>query len=135
THSFLDGFLFVERPANFLIILVLSFFVWFLYIVMMYFAFYAFGLQELGWRAALVVQAISSIGFAMPTPGATGSYHYFATETLHRLYHVPQEIALSYATVTHAVAFVGVTVVGVYFFLQDHIKVSEAVKKEAEGPQ
>jgi hypothetical protein len=132
-HSFLDGFLFVKRPRNFFSILLLSVVVWSLYILMTYFAFFSFGLRELGFGAAIVVLAISSIGIAIPTPGATGGYHWFAAQTLIRLFSVSNEVALSYATVTHAVGFIGVTVVGLYFFLHDHINIKDAMKKPAEG--
>jgi uncharacterized protein (TIRG00374 family) len=130
-HSFLDGFLFLKRPHNFTIIVILSIGIWLMYILMMYTAFYAFDLH-LGLRAAIVLQALVSIGFAMPTPGATGSYHVFASQTLNRLFFVPNEIALGYATVTHAVGFVGVTVVGLFYFFKDHIRVSEVVSNVAE---
>jgi glycosyltransferase 2 family protein len=130
THSFLDGFLFIKEPGNFLVIFVLSVVVWGLYVLMTYFAFSSFDLQHvLDLRAAIVILAISSIGVALPTPGATGTYHLFATQALTRLFFVPNEVALSYATVTHAVGFVGVTVIGIYYLIQDHIKVSDAMEK------
>jgi uncharacterized protein (TIRG00374 family) len=129
-HSFLDGFLFVKRPESFAAILVLSVLVWFLYIVMTYLAFFSFGLEnQLGFGAAIVVLAISSIGVAIPTPGATGGYHWFAAQTLTGLFHVSYEVALSYATVTHAVGFVGITVVGLYFFLRDNVNIKDAMDK------
>jgi hypothetical protein len=127
-HSFLDGFLFLSRPGRFAIIAVLSIAIWALYVLMMYMAFFAFNLQDvLGFGGALVVQAISSIGVALPTPGGTGTYHAFTSQTLTRLYNIDATVALSYATITHAVGFVGVTVVGLYYFLHDHIRVGEAV--------
>ncbi len=129
-HSFLDGFLFVKRPGSFFVILLLSVLVWFLYIVMTYLAFFSFGLEsQLGFGAAIVVLAISSIGVAIPTPGATGGYHWFAAQTLTRLFHVSNEVALSYATVTHAVGFIGITVFGLYFFLRDNINIKDAMDK------
>ena len=127
THSFLDGFLFLKRPRNFASILILSVLIWVLYVMMIYVAFFAFNLQQLGFGAAIVVQAISSIGVAIPTPGATGGYHWFTAQTLTRLFSIPDEIALSYATVTHAVGYIGVTIIGLYYFLKDHINVKEAV--------
>ena len=134
-HSFLDGFMFVKRPASFLAILVLSVLVWFLYILMTYLAFFSFGLQtQLGFGAAIVVLAISSIGIAIPTPGATGGYHWFAAQTLIRLFHIANPVALSYATVTHAVGYICVTVVGLYYFLRDHININEAMNKPVEQP-
>jgi uncharacterized protein (TIRG00374 family) len=133
TQKFLDGFLFLKQPRNYLIIGVLSVLIWFLYVVMMYVAFFAFGLERrLDFSAAVVVQAISSIGVAMPTPGATGSYHAFTSQTLIRLFSIDPTSALSYATVTHAAGFIGVSVIGAYYFIRDHVSMSEAVAKPAE---
>jgi glycosyltransferase 2 family protein len=129
-HSFLDGFLFLKQPRRFFAIFVLSVLIWALYAVMMYAAYFAFDLQYLGFRSAIVLLAISSIGVAMPTPGGTGTYHVLTSQTLSRLYAVNAATALSYATVTHAVGFVGVSLIGLYYFLHDHIRVSEAT---AEG--
>lgn len=134
-HSFLDGAEFLKRPGGFLPILILSVLIWGLYAVMMYAAFFAFDIQALGFRAAIVVLAISSIGVAMPTPGGTGTYHVLTTQTLLRLYAVDATVALSYATVTHAVGFIGVTVIGLYYFLRDHIRIADAASAAgtAEG--
>jgi uncharacterized membrane protein YbhN (UPF0104 family) len=100
---------------------------------MMYVPFYAFDLPSkysLDMNSALVVQAISSIGIIIPTPGATGPYHYFAVQTLTQLYGIDDELARSYATVTHAVGFIGITIVGVYYFFKDKLHMSEVMKEE-----
>ncbi len=95
---------------------------------MTYAAFFAFGLQgQVGLSGALVVLAISSIGISLPTPGGTGTYHAFTSQSLTRLFAVDATTALSYATVTHAVGFIGVTLIGLYYFLRDQIRVGEAV--------
>ncbi|MBI5470970.1 MAG: flippase-like domain-containing protein, partial [Ignavibacteriae bacterium] len=126
SHSFLDGFLFLKKPKNFALIFGQSIAVWFLYICMVYAAFFAFNL-DLDFGAAIVVQTISSIGIAVPTPGGTGSYHVFASQTLTQLFGVSSEVALSYATVTHGFGFIGTMIIGLYYFFKDHLKVSEAV--------
>jgi len=129
THSFLDGFLFLKEPKSYAMIILLSILVWVLYIVMVYLPFLAFGLGDrLDWAAAFVIQAISSIGFMLPTPGATGSYHYFVIQTMTKLYGVDQEVARSYATVTHAVGFLGTMAVGIYFFLRDKLHLSDVAR-------
>lgn len=128
-HAFLDGFLFVKRPAVAVEILLMTGVIWGLYLASMYAAFFGFGLQsQLGLGAGWVTLAISSIGVAIPTPGSTGTYHAFTSQTLTRLFHVDDAVALSYATATHAVNFIGVTVIGLYFFLKDNMSLSEAVK-------
>ena len=132
-HSFLDGFLFLKHPRMFLTIGMLSVLIWALYGLMSYGAFLAFAQTEaLGLRAAFVVLAIASIGVAIPTPGATGTYHAFASQTLIRLFGVDGAVALGYATVTHAAMYVSTALVGLYFVVRDHLRVSEAVGAEKE---
>ena len=134
-HSFLDGFLFLKSPGNFLIIFFLSVLIWFLYAVMTYVALFAFSLQGiLGFSGAVVVLGISSLGVAIPTPGGTGSYHAFTSMTLVRLFAIEGPTALAYATLTHAIGFIGVTIVGIYYFLKDGISLSAAVKRSGSDP-
>ncbi|HTY60044.1 MAG TPA: lysylphosphatidylglycerol synthase transmembrane domain-containing protein [Bacteroidota bacterium] len=120
-HAFLDGFLFLKNPATFAVIVSSGLLVWALYFLMTYVALFAFGLGPLGPRAALVLLTISSIGVAIPTPGSTGSYHAFTSQTLIQLYAVDPSVALGFATVTHAVGFVGVTLLGGYYFFRDRL--------------
>jgi len=131
THSFLDGFLFLKEPRSYFMIFILSVLVWVFYIIMMFFPFYAFGMTEkysLDMGAALVVQAISSIGFMLPTPGATGSYHYFVVQTLTQLYGVGDEVARSYAAATHAAGYIATTIIGIYYFLKDKLHIQDVKK-------
>lgn len=130
THSFLDGFLFLKRPKNYFVITALSVVIWGLYVVMMYLPFRAFGLYDLDLGTAMVVQAISSIGIVVPTPGATGPYHFFTIQTLTQLYGVDGDTARSYAIVTHAMGFVGVTLIGIFYFLKDQLRMSEVMIEE-----
>ena len=133
THSFLDGFLFLKEPKLYFMIAFLSVMVWVFYIIMLFIPFYAFRMTEiymLDMRTALVVQAISTLGFILPTPGGTGSYHYFTIQTLTKLYGVSDEIARSYATVTHAIGFLGTMLVGIYFFVRDKLHLSEVAKRD-----
>ena len=136
SHSFLDGFLFLKEPKHYLMIAILSILVWGLYIVMMYLPFYAFGLTArygLDIRSAVVVQAISSIGYMAPTPGSTGPYHYFTVQCLTKLYGVDSELALSYATVTHAIGYLSMTFVGIYYFWVDKLHLADMKNTERNG--
>ena len=135
-HSFLDGFLIIKEPRRYLIIVLLSFVIWFWYALMLYLPFFAFRMDEqysLNFVAAVVTMVISAIGFIIPSPGATGSYHWIARETLVRLFGVDVEVALSYATVTHLLGFVSVTIVGLLYFLRDNLKFSEAIRDSEVG--
>jgi len=131
THSFLDGFLFLKHPQQFLRIGLLSVAIWVLYGLMTYCAFLAFEeTRALGLRAAFVVLAIASIGVALPTPGGTGTYHAFTSQTLIRLFAVDGAVALGYATLTHAAMYIGASLVGLYFVVRDHFRVAEVVSGE-----
>lgn len=132
-HSFLDGFLFLKEPRHYFMIAVLSVFIWGLYIFGMYVSFFAFDMTKkypLDLGAAMVVQGISSIAQLVPTPGATGSYHLLTIQPLTQLYGVDADIARSYAAVTHAVGYIGVTLVGLYYFLKDGLKLSDVMKRD-----
>jgi len=130
-RSFLDGFLVIKNPGRYLAILLLSGAIWLCYIAMLYVAFYSFDLVKqysLNFMSATVLNVVSTIGFILPTPGGTGTYHTFCRETLTRLFSVDYETALAYATVTHAVNYIFAFIVGLSFFLSDNVKLSEAIK-------
>ncbi len=132
-HAFLDGFLFLTRPAHFLTIGILSFLVWFLYAVMTYFSIIAFHLESvLNFLAATVVLTISSVGIALPTPGGIGSYHVLTVQSLVKLFGVDPSVALGFAAVTHAVSFIGVSIVGLYFAWHDNVRMTETVGRKAD---
>ncbi|HEV8537351.1 MAG TPA: lysylphosphatidylglycerol synthase transmembrane domain-containing protein [Bacteroidota bacterium] len=137
-HSFLDGFLFLKEPKNYFIIAILSILVWGLYIIMMLVPFYAFGLEQkyaLDIRSAVVLQGISSIGYMAPTPGATGPYHYFTVQALTKLYGVDDELARSYAVVTHALGYLTTSILGMYFVLHDKLHLVDLMKEESSSAQ
>lgn len=134
-HSFLDGFLIIREPRRYFMIGALTVVIWFWYAMVVYLPFLAFGMDarySLNFLSAIVVMVISAIGFIIPAPGATGTYHWVAREGLVRLFGVDVEVALSYATVTHLLGFVAVTLVGLLYFLRDNLKVSEALRSSQQ---
>jgi len=138
-RSFLDGFLIIREPRRYAMIAFLSILIWLGYALMLYFPFYAFRMTELyqvDFLAAVVTVAISAIAFIIPAPGGTGSYHWLARETLVNVFGVDVEVALSYATVTHLLGIISVTIVGLYYFARDHLRLSEAIHPaEGEKPE
>jgi uncharacterized protein (TIRG00374 family) len=134
-HSFLDGFLIIKEPGQYLMISIQTAVIWFWYALMTYIPFFAFGMvrdYSLNFGTSIVIMVISAIGFIIPAPGATGTYHWVTKECLVHLFGVNVEVALSYATVTHLVGFVSVTVVGLLYFLRDHLRFSEAIRAKDE---
>ncbi len=114
-------------------VVLLSLAIWFFYGLGLYVPFFAFGPiveLNLGFSASMVLLTVTSIAFVLPAPGAFGTYHSFLRFALVRLYGVDDVTALSYTLVTHEVNYVVIMVVGVFYFLKDHLKVSE-VRREA----
>ncbi len=128
--SFLSGFAISKYPGQFLMIIVTSYIIWGLYLLLMYLPFYAFdmiGSNALNFGSATVLMVVSTVAFAFPTPSGFGTYHSFTSFALTRLYHVDGVTALSYTILTHEIGVFITTVIGLYYFFKDHIRVTEMV--------
>ena len=126
--SFVSGFRIASVRNKLPQVFGLSFVIWFLYGLGLYVPFFAFepiAKLDLGFNASMVLLTVTSIAFVLPAPGAFGTYHSFLKFSLVRLYGIDDVTALSYSLVTHEVNYILVMVVGVFYFLKDHLKVSE----------
>lgn len=127
--SFISGFQAAKVPGNYFMIALTSIIIWLSYIVLLYLPFFAFGMDELTFGSATVLQVASGLAFAVPTPNGIGSYHTFMTFALSELYGIDSTLALSYAVYTHAVGFISVFTVGLYYMVRDKIHLSEATSQ------
>ncbi|HAL55680.1 MAG TPA: hypothetical protein DCP63_04180 [Bacteroidetes bacterium] len=128
-QSFLDGFAVAKMRQTFLPIIGLSLLIWSLYASALYFALLAFhdlAHLGLGIDAAIVLLTASSIAYILPAPGAMGTYHSFLTLALVQLYGADSATALSYSIVTHEVGYFMTTGIGLYYFIKDQFRISEA---------
>lgn len=127
-ESFFAGFGVAKMPETFAPVIGLSFLMWILYALGMYFTFFAFdeiSRMHLGFGAAVVLLTISAIAFALPAPGALGTFHSFVSVALVELYGVDATTALGYSIVSHEVGYLLVGVGGIYFLLKDNLKLGE----------
>lgn len=69
-------------------------------------------LSFVGWREALQVFAMASVGMLLPTPGGAGPWHYAIIETLTRIHNVGREVARGFALVTHGLRTLLVMLLG-----------------------
>ena len=103
------------------------------YMLIIYESFMAFDFElaphELGVSAAVVILAISSLGVVIPTPGGTGTYHFFFGQSLHLLFAIPAAPALACATLVHAMATVTYLALGGPAFL---LQRSQRKRRSAE---
>jgi hypothetical protein len=127
--SFVSGFEVLRHRGIYWQVVFLSFSIYICYILSAYFSLFAFDIDrsKIGIFTALVIFVVSTIGFIIPTPGGVGSYHSFITGTLVGLYGVKHEIALGYAVLTHGIGYLMNGLLGFYFVLKKHIKLTIGV--------
>lgn len=134
--SFLSGFGVAKMRNKYAMIILLSLLIYFFYALSLYVPFYAFQTlagHNLDFGAAVILLTISTIAFALPAPGALGTYHQFLSFALTRLYGVDPVTALSFVIITHEVGYIITSVVGLFYFLKDHLHVSEVVNGTADN--
>jgi glycosyltransferase 2 family protein len=128
--SFLTGFAVTKERGKLAKISGLSLLIYFFYALSLYVPFFAFNALDghnLDFGASVILLTISTIAFALPAPGALGTYHTFLTVSLIRLYGIDRTTALSFAIVTHESGYIITTFVGLYYFIKDHIRFSDVV--------
>lgn len=114
-RAFIQGMGSVRSAENYLGIFVTTILTNLCYVLSVYLPFYSFDFisqYQLNFFDAIVVMVLASVGIIIPTPGGTGTYHFFCSKTLHIFYAIPEVQALAFATVVHAVAFISFLVCG-----------------------
>ena len=134
--SFLSGFGVAKMRNQYGIITLLSLLIYFSYAMSLYVPFNAFHTMaghNLDFGAAMILLTISTIAFAFPAPGALGTYHQFLSFALVKLYGVDNVTALSFSIITHEMGYLITTVVGLFYFFKDHLRLSEVVNGTADN--
>ncbi|MBK8348953.1 MAG: flippase-like domain-containing protein [Saprospiraceae bacterium] len=97
--GFGDGVKSVQHVSSIPLFIFYTLAIWFIYYLMMYFAFFTFTpTSHLGPTAGLVVFVFGSLGILIPTPGGMGSYHYLVGEAL-AMYGINGSDAFSFANI------------------------------------
>jgi hypothetical protein len=122
----------LKKPDLLFKIALYSVLLWLVYVVGAYIPFYSFGifvdgntnLLENLWNTNLLVVLIN-VSMFVPSPAATGPYHYVCKVTLVSIFSIYEAKALGYATSTHLMMFVVFLIVGMYYFISSNYKISE----------
>jgi glycosyltransferase 2 family protein len=130
-HSFVDGMMIIRQRDNIVSIIALTVVMWMLYMLTAYLPLLAFDLEDspINLLTGFVLTMVTSLSVIIPTPGGTGSYHTFTVEMLTRLYGIQREVALGYATLTHAVGYFSVIFVGLYYVISLKLKVKDFLEQ------
>lgn len=119
---FVSGIGILKNGSGLAGILLLSLGIFFCYILMSWIPLFSFGFQSvlhLSLGAGAAIMAISAIGMIIPSPGGTGTFHFFCSAVLVNLFAVTKVDAMSYATTVHLLNLVVTGGLGVATFLFD----------------
>jgi len=85
--------------------------------------------------AAVLVLCVTSLGMTVPSsPGYIGVYHWLVVSTL-LIFDVDRELALSYAFALHAVTFLPLTLLGIFYMIRENYSWQRMEVQRSEVPQ
>lgn len=102
--------------------------IWLLYAGSMYVSLFAFkdqALLDVGIKGCILLQAVSALAFLIPTPGGIGPYHAAITSALTGVFGVSPDVAMAYATLTHAANYLITAIVGIGFVLAEGVSLGD----------
>ncbi len=98
-----EGIKTVKYMKNKWLFLIYTFFIWLFYALMVYVPFMMFPqTATLNFVDGITLLAIGSLGIVAPVPGGIGAYHFIVKTVLMELYNINADVAISFATITHA---------------------------------
>lgn len=123
-HSFLKGLRVLRYGKNMALIMILSILSWLCEAAIYYVVSVSFDL-ELPFYAPVVLVAIVNLGITIPSsPGYLGTFEFFCARTMN-LFGILSSLSISYAILMHAVVFVPVTLLGLFFMWKEHFPFKE----------
>lgn len=130
--SFSDGLQVVSQYKKYFGLLLVSMLHWPVYISTVWFTFQAFNFSY-GIIEAFVVLVFITFAVAIPSaPGYVGTFHGLVVASM-ALFGLAGDSARAFAVVLHAINYVPVTLVGLYYFWKRQITLKE-VESEVEEP-
>ena len=123
-NNFLYGLKIVNHKRNIFWAFIFSIIVWLSESLTYYIISLSFGI-DLPIYVALLTMIIVNIGILIPSaPGYIGAFEFFCISAL-GIFAVEKSIALSFAIVLHAVLFVPITVIGIFYFWKENLNLSD----------
>ena len=131
--SFIQGLSILHDPQLLLKIFVYSIGFWMLICVGFWACVLAY-VPHFNFFATFLVMTLLAIGIAVPTPGGIGSYHFACQIGLTLFFNVPKAEAGAIALVSHALAFIPMTILGLFYLWQEGLSaVNIQSMTEGEG--
>jgi uncharacterized protein (TIRG00374 family) len=137
--SLVSGFDVLKKPSLLFRIAGYSVLLWCAYLLSTYIPFYSFDILVSSdtsllkglWDANLLLVLIN-VAMFIPSPAATGPYHYICKVTLVNMFAVSESKALGYGATTHAMMFIMFLALGLYYFITSQYKFSELKEQTSQ---
>lgn len=127
-HSFLSGCEVFKKTHHYFAIFFSTLIIWLLYIASVYILFYVFDftyLFDLNVWSSIIILVVVTFSIMLPSaPGALGTYHFLCTEVLN-YFGVPDNEAVSYSLISHAMNVLPFTIIGIIYFWKENLKISD----------
>lgn len=102
-----------------------------LFILFMMFAFHI----DAPPSAAFLALCVTSLGMTVPSsPGYIGVYHWLIVSTL-LIFNVERELALSFAFALHAMTFLPLTLLGIFYMMRENYSLQSIEREALKGLQ
>lgn len=118
--GFLDGVKTIMKIKQKWSFILLTVVIWTLYTLMTFTAFFAVeATTGLGFKDAITVMALGSLGMVAPVPGGIGAYQFIVKAILVEIFLIPSEPAVSYSIILWSAQEFMILVLGTfsYYFL------------------
>lgn len=119
---FTEGLAIVRQPGRLLVAVALSFPLWLSIATSVWAGTLAFHI-EMPYTGSFLLMALLVVGVAVPTPGAVGGFHQAYRIGVTSFYAAPTDRAVGAAIVLHAISFLPVTLIGIFFLAQDGLTI------------
>lgn len=117
-ESFAQGLAVMRQPGRLAVSLILSFPLWCSIALGILVASRAFDIT-FGYLASFLVMTLLVVGVAAPTPGAVGGFHAMYKLAVMTFFAVDENRAVGAAIVLHAMSFVPITLLGLFFMARE----------------
>jgi glycosyltransferase 2 family protein len=124
-ETFAQGLAVMRQPRRMLVALALSFPLWLAIATGIWLTSLAFHIT-FPFPASFLVMTILVVGVAVPTPGAVGGFHLAYQIAVQIFFNARPERAVGAAIVLHAISFVPVTLLGIYFMAREGLTLGSA---------
>lgn len=130
-EAFAQGLAVMRHPGKLVVALVMSVPLWLSIATGIWLTSQAFHIT-FPFTGSFLVMTLLVVGVAMPTPGAIGGFHVAYQLAVETFFAAPADAAAGAAIVLHAISFVPVTILGIFFMAREGLTFT-GVQKMAES--